>query len=235
MARWNTRVILMCIPLLLFGLSAPANATDPLPPFASGQAEGPDGEDTPGPGRSTVAHKGKPKDIQKDGWGTATICAEVQRQQYKCYDTQADYDADMGRTSGDPAKDSSPSGGGRQQRADNADSLGEIAPMASPYRLTFQNCPYTWVCLYEHSNYSGRRLQWQQSGTNDLSTWNFRDQATGLVNNRQGGLTIVDFKSYSLDPTRYFCNLCTWYVSNLTGYSHPDGNWNDRIDRIIIE
>ncbi|GAA3380818.1 hypothetical protein GCM10020367_69620 [Streptomyces sannanensis] len=50
------------------------------------------------------------------------------------------------------------------------------------------NCSYKWTCLYEHSNFDGRRLTWSDcGGILDLSDWGFSDQTTSWHNNQTSG------------------------------------------------
>ncbi len=52
-------------------------------------------------------------------------------------------------------------------------------------RATVNACPSGWSCLYEGSNFSGRRLQFQDCGSRQsLAYFGFNDQASAWVNNR---------------------------------------------------
>ena len=47
----------------------------------------------------------------------------------------------------------------------------------------FNDCPDGWVCIWEHSNYEGRMLQFQDRGFwQDLSAYNFNDKASSWRN-----------------------------------------------------
>jgi hypothetical protein len=48
---------------------------------------------------------------------------------------------------------------------------------------SFSECPDGWVCIWEHSNYEGRMLQFQDRGYwQDLSAYNFNDKASSWRN-----------------------------------------------------
>jgi len=48
---------------------------------------------------------------------------------------------------------------------------------------SFSECPDGWVCIWEHSNYEGRMLQFQDRGFwQDLSAYNFNDKASSWRN-----------------------------------------------------
>ncbi|WP_371575374.1 hypothetical protein [Streptomyces sp. NBC_01314] len=49
------------------------------------------------------------------------------------------------------------------------------------------NCSYLWTCLYEHSNFDGRRLTWSDCNFENLSNWGFIDQTTSWHNNQSRG------------------------------------------------
>lgn len=52
-----------------------------------------------------------------------------------------------------------------------------IAPAA------FGDCEDGWVCIWEHANYAGRMLQFQDRGYwQDLTAYNFNDQASSWRN-----------------------------------------------------
>jgi Peptidase inhibitor family I36 len=48
---------------------------------------------------------------------------------------------------------------------------------------SFNECPDGWVCIWEHSNYEGRMLQFQDRGFwQNLSAYNFNDKASSWRN-----------------------------------------------------
>jgi hypothetical protein len=49
------------------------------------------------------------------------------------------------------------------------------------------NCSYLWTCLYEHSNFDGRRLTWSDCNFENLANWGFNDQTTSWHNNQSRG------------------------------------------------
>ncbi|MGW4201470.1 peptidase inhibitor family I36 protein [Streptomyces sp. NPDC004726] len=49
------------------------------------------------------------------------------------------------------------------------------------------NCSYTWTCLYQHSNWDGRRLTWSDCTFENLANWGFNDQTSSWHNNQTTG------------------------------------------------
>lgn len=49
------------------------------------------------------------------------------------------------------------------------------------------NCSYAWTCLYEHSNFDGRRLTWSDCNFENLADWGFNDKTTSYHNNQTRG------------------------------------------------
>jgi hypothetical protein len=48
---------------------------------------------------------------------------------------------------------------------------------------TFNDCPDGWVCIWEHTNYEGRMLKFQDRGYwQDLSVYEFNDRASSWRN-----------------------------------------------------
>lgn len=48
---------------------------------------------------------------------------------------------------------------------------------------SFNDCPDGWVCIWEHTNYEGRMLQFQDRGYwQDLSVYNFNDKTSSWRN-----------------------------------------------------
>lgn len=56
-----------------------------------------------------------------------------------------------------------------------------LGPLGTP------NCSYLWTCLYEHSNFDGRRLTWSDCNFENLANWGFNDQTTSWHNNQSRG------------------------------------------------
>lgn len=49
------------------------------------------------------------------------------------------------------------------------------------------NCSYLWTCIYEHSNYDGRRLTWSDCAFVNLANWSFNDKTSSWHNNQSSG------------------------------------------------
>lgn len=67
--------------------------------------------------------------------------------------------------------------GQKQARAIN-ESVGTLG---SP------NCSKYYTCLYEHRDFGGRRLSWQDCAFHDLSDFNFNDKTSSYHNNQSNG------------------------------------------------
>jgi hypothetical protein len=91
-----------------------------------------------------------------------------------------------------------------------------------------EDCKTTWVCLWEHINHTGRRLQWNASGSKKLADWGFRDQASSAALHRlQGGATLVNYITVFPDQKAYLG----------ANQIHPDFRslgWDDKADEIQV-
>jgi hypothetical protein len=102
---------------------------------------------------------------------------------------------------------------------------GALGPAAS------EDCVHPYVCLWENSNYTGRRLQWSASGTKQLSDWDFRDKASsGCVNKTIGGALVYDARTGLPDPYMALGNLGCY---DFTKANYPTGgNRNGKANHI---
>ncbi|MFF0561948.1 peptidase inhibitor family I36 protein [Streptomyces sp. NPDC004266] len=162
-----------------------------------------------------ATYKGKKIDLAH-GWQGAQACSEVPSGEVYCYDTAEQ--ADQALASLAPALTKSTGGAGL-----SAKESGQLGPTA----LT--DCAYGWVCLWEHSDYTGRRLQWSAKGTKQLGDWGFRDQASaGCVNRDMQGALVYDARTGLPDPYMALGNLGCYKFPNV---SYPTGGtWNDKAD-----
>ncbi|WP_329304656.1 peptidase inhibitor family I36 protein [Streptomyces anulatus] len=152
-----------------------------------------------------------------DGWQGAQACSEVPTGDVYCYDSAEE--ADQALTAIAPAPQSP------ESVAVSAKGSGEFGPTASG------DCGPGWVCLWEHSNYTGRRLQWSAGGTKQLGNWDFRDKASsGCVNRDQFGALAYDARTALPDP---YMVLAARYCYKFTEASYPTGgSFNDKVDYI---
>lgn len=91
-------------------------------------------------------------------WEGATVCAVVTATDVRCYDSQAEADADLATISG-------------------ARSTGDTVDTACGGNTS------NWVYLYADANYGGRTLQFQDVGVwQDLATWGFDNQMSSWRN-----------------------------------------------------
>lgn len=155
-----------------------------------------------------------------EGWQGAQACTETPGGKVYCYASAQE--ADRALPTIDPAAAAETA-----KAAARVKSLGIAGPMASG------DCSAPYVCLWENSNYTGRRLQWSASGTKQLSDWDFRDTASsGCVNRVTGGATVYDDRSLLPDPYMALGNLGC-YDFTTVGYP-TGGSWNDKADYIEL-
>ncbi|MET7505277.1 peptidase inhibitor family I36 protein [Streptomyces microflavus] len=153
-----------------------------------------------------------------DGWQGARACSEVPTGDVYCYDSAEEADQALAAIA--PATKRSPESG-----VVSAQGSGEFGPAA------IEDCAVGWVCLWEHSNYTGRRLQWSAGGTKQLKDWDFRDKASsGCVNRNQFGVLAYDARTGLPDP---YMALAARYCYKFTVSSYPTGGtFNDKVDYI---
>jgi hypothetical protein len=102
----------------------------------------------------------------------------------------------------------------------------------------YRDCPSNWVCLWQNSNYSGRRLQWptySEAKTRHLNQYSpsFRDKASSaFINRPQRGVELYDFRSGLPDPHLFLGAGYSLY-SNFANIDYTyGGSWNDKADAI---
>ncbi|WP_042169029.1 peptidase inhibitor family I36 protein [Streptomyces sp. NBRC 110035] len=97
--------------------------------------------------------------------------------------------------------------------------------------MASSDCTYGWVCLWEHSHFKGRRLQWSAKGTKQLGDWDFRDKAgSGCVNRAQSGVLVHDARTGLPDP---YVVMTNGYCYNFSTAGYPTGGaFNDKADCI---
>ncbi|MEU9882511.1 peptidase inhibitor family I36 protein [Streptomyces phaeochromogenes] len=153
-----------------------------------------------------------------DGWQGAQACSEVPSGEVYCYDSAEEADQALAAIA--PAATRG-SGSG----VTSAKVSGELSPTASG------DCSFGWVCLWEHGEFTGRRLQWSAKGTKQLGDWDFRDKASsGCVNRNQGGVSVYDARTGLPDP---YMVLGVGYCYKFSTASYPTGGtFNDKADYI---
>ncbi|MFC7900273.1 peptidase inhibitor family I36 protein [Streptomyces griseoincarnatus] len=153
-----------------------------------------------------------------DGWQGAQACSEVPSGEVYCFDTAEEADQALADIAPAAAR-------GTSGNVASVKDGGEFGPMAS------SDCYQGWVCLWEHSNFTGRRLQWSASGTKQLGDWDFRDKASsGCVTRYQGGVLAYDARTGLPDP---YMALAARHCYNFSSASYPTGGtFNDKVDYI---
>ncbi|GHF90313.1 MULTISPECIES: peptidase inhibitor family I36 protein [Amycolatopsis] len=105
---------------------------------------------------------------------------------------------------------------------DFAATTGRFGPAAA------EDCAYTWVCIWENIDHTGRRLQWNASGTKKLADWGFRDMASSAALHRpQSGATLVNYVTA-------FPNQHAYLAANHIYSDFRDFGWNDKADEIQV-
>ena len=155
-----------------------------------------------------------------DGWQEAQACSEVPSGEVYCFDTAEEADQALAEIAPTVAR-------GASSSVASAKASGEFGPMA--YTDCYQGC----VCLWEHSDYTGRRLQWSASGTKQFGDWDFRDKAgSGCVTRYQGGVLAYDARTGLPDP---YMTLAARYCCKFSTASYPTGGtFNDKVDYITM-
>ncbi|MFE9659157.1 peptidase inhibitor family I36 protein [Streptomyces sp. NPDC005955] len=155
----------------------------------------------------------------------AQVCAEVGVDAtMHCFDTDAQANAYLAQHA--------PTQAAREGAAQAAAGAGNVGTNA------YSDCPSTWVCLWEHADFTGRRLQWptyDTAKTRHLDRYkpSFRDKtSSAFVNRPQRGVWLYDIRSGLPDPHLILASGWSLY-SNFKDYDYPyGGNWNDKADAI---
>jgi hypothetical protein len=99
------------------------------------------------------------------------------------------------------------------------------------------SCSLYWVCMWEHINKGGYKLQFYYCGTYDLGSYAFpyggtwRDRISSVYNHQTATAKFIDFLTLYPDAS-LLMGPGTYYPS-LTYIRHPySGSWNDKIDRV---
>ncbi|MFJ2442355.1 MULTISPECIES: peptidase inhibitor family I36 protein [unclassified Streptomyces] len=153
------------------------------------------------------------------GWAGADVCVEVSEDgTMQCFDSNAESNKYLAT------------------HAPTAETRAGAKQALTSRK--YSDCPSSYVCLWQNSNYSGRRLQWptyDQAKTRHLDQYtpSFRDKASSAyVNRPQRGVTLYDFRTGLPDPIVILAAGYTLWP-NLTSIEHPyGGSWNDKADAI---
>ncbi|MEU5977898.1 peptidase inhibitor family I36 protein [Streptomyces sp. NPDC047315] len=155
-----------------------------------------------------------------EGWQGAQACTEVPSGKVYCFDTAEEADRALAVVAPAAAAEA-------KRNAAPAGARGALGTMAP------SDCAYGYLCLWEHSDYTGRRLQWSASGTKQLSDWDFRDKASaGCAYRVSGGGLVYDARTALPDP---FMALANGNCYKFSTASYPTGgNWNDKADYVVL-
>jgi len=194
--------------------TVPGAVTDVLTPEEEAQVHA----EADAAGTVDMYYKGEKIDPASD-WEGAQICVEVSEDgTMQCFDTDAEANAYLSTHA--------PTAEGR---AGAKQALGVRA---------YRDCPNTYVCLWQNSNYGGRRLQWPtyaEAKTRHLDQYSpsFRDKASSaFINRPQRGVELYDFRSGLPDPHLFLGAAYSLY-SNFTNIDYTyGGSWNDKADAI---
>ncbi|MEU4351767.1 peptidase inhibitor family I36 protein [Streptomyces sp. NPDC023838] len=160
-------------------------------------------------------YKGKKINLA-ESWEGAQACTQVTGGAVYCFDSQQE--ADEALPSIDPVA-----------AAENKKQAAQAGNRSGASTTDIGDC--NRVCLFEHSNYTGRMLQWYQSGKKNLGDWGFRDKASsGCVRRATGGVLVYDARSFLPDPYMALGNPGCY---DFTKVGYPTGgSWNDKADYI---
>ncbi|MER6773997.1 peptidase inhibitor family I36 protein [Streptomyces bacillaris] len=219
----RTRALVPVLALLALAASATTATASPIPPaslevgFATPEEEARLQQRLAETKPVIATYNGRKINLA-DGWQGAQACSEVPSGEVHCYDTTEKADQALAAIASTTVR--SPESGGS-----SAKPGGAFGPAA------IEDCAYGYVCLWEHANYAGRRLQWSAPGVKQLKDWNFRDQASSAcVNRDRYGVLAYDARTGLPDP---YVTLAARYCAKFTNASYPTGGtFNDKVDYI---
>ncbi|MFF3214809.1 peptidase inhibitor family I36 protein [Streptomyces sp. NPDC002886] len=228
---------------LVFGLTVNATAATPAPAAPAGGAVNTGPADQPDRARDAKARKGKIMGLHKGkkidlagSWGTAKVCSEYPDLSVRCFDTDEEAQADIAAFAKKDARVLPAVPKGRSAKlAPKAAAKSAAGATATPLAAAgTPTCSFGWVCIWEHKDWDGRKLQWSEDGTKTLGQYGFRDQTTSTCNNDQiGGMGLVDYRDNMPDPE--IITGLGGCLSNLSNNDYPGigtGSWNDRADAL---
>ena len=96
--------------------------------------------------------------------------------------------------------------------------------VASVESASFSGCPRRYMCLYQHSKFRGRRLQFFDPGTYYMSDFAFNDRASSWRNRRGQYARLYQHIEY---PSAFVCAPRYSYSSHM-------GYLNDRTSRLYL-
>jgi len=156
--------------LLMLALSLSMVLSAPAAVSAAGASEKPAGQGV------IASYHGRAIDLSK-GWAGAQICEVWTKTDVRCYASQA------------------------EMRAAHAKILA-AGGIQGPYTVRdLHGCPggitkFEWVCIYQYTNWGGRRLQFKDPGYwQDLNTYGFADRMSSWAKTRAPGFKIQDYRS----------------------------------------
>ncbi|MFD7364727.1 peptidase inhibitor family I36 protein [Nocardiopsis alba] len=100
-----------------------------------------------------------------------------------------------------------------------------------------RDCLVGTLCLWENTHFTGKRVQFQRAGTYNMADYHggFRDKISSFHNDRNAGMTLVDFRS-GIIADRKIDYLGKTVVANLGSVAYPDGgSWDNKTDRVIVK
>ncbi|KAI8918432.1 hypothetical protein DFJ77DRAFT_294149 [Powellomyces hirtus] len=145
-----------------------------------------------------ATHGNAQRNLAQDGWGSATVCS-VYGTETVCFDTQAEADAHDATLTGRAVQ-----------------HLDARAP---------SSCGSGWGCIYDSTNYGGRKLQWRDRGVHNLGDWGFSDKTSSVYNNRGGSIKLTNVRGLRPDINKTYAAR--------TGYASL-GDFSNTADRITL-
>ncbi|WP_019901975.1 peptidase inhibitor family I36 protein [Salinispora arenicola] len=115
---------------------------------------------------SLASFQGRTIDLSKS-WEGAQACAVLSRTEVRCYASRKEEKADLAS----------------RARSVSA-SPGTGGPIGT---LDWNECDDGWLCIYEHADFNGRKLSFNDEYWHVLDRWGFEDQTSSFTNNQGGG------------------------------------------------
>jgi hypothetical protein len=153
-----------------------------------------------------ATYHGRAIDLSK-GWSGAQICEVWTSTDVRCYATQ------------------------QEMRAAHAKILA-ASGVQGPYGVQdLKGCPsspYRWTCLYEFTNWGGRRLQFKDPGYwQFLNDYGFANKASSWAKTRNPGFKIADYAAAEIEY--FYFRIC-----GVSSAGAMPAGWNNITEAIYL-
>jgi hypothetical protein len=117
----------------------------------------------------------------------------------------------------------------------------QISVPSGSVGVAADNCPYEWLCLYQHGGYNGAMIKFWNCRNEELRNYrlpdgrDWQDKASAYVNNQIRGTLAWPKDSTSPGSFYYWVSSAPERWSDLVNKRHPGGgNWNEKIDNVLV-